>query len=599
LPHQRLLKNILYLVLILGIAIILAKVFLVRRLLFSQVKELFSALKSIDLVTYLSIVLICVFIATLFTAYNFPLYPDEIAVRFWLSRMPYEFPQLNSGLPRCVSTFAQSIPLTMYFPALIDWVVHGTLESPTSLRRVGVVGALLWVLGFTLYLAVKAKNINKRPKPWNFSLQDAYIPGFVIALFSIGVFPIFLVTNRPEQIILPAVVLLILTFIASGNLKTRNTWLSKTVLVLSYFAGISLALYAHPKSLFLTPLFVIVGWKLFSHFKTRLPFILAMSLLAFHVVTTVFTFKYAFQCSEMPTLESHLQSFSFDPASLFYAPRYFFEQLVDSLSRSSLYWTQIGFLERPEVGYLPTSPLSIYAHIANLFIKINLTILFFIMVVFLPYHYYRKDVVTGRVVTVNLILFILVLCGIISAIFNLPKHWYDAGYLYALSLIVVVFFVGENFSGEIRRKITRIIFLYLGSVALLSQVIFINRNLPVFLDGFTGPGKPIGVYEEKQYRNDLMAATKACDIDPRRSKKLVVDDWTYGYLRKSKLPMPFTFIWLDNNEKDRQLFFSKVDSDGMVVSCSSVPTEYRQLLTRTGNICCASKKDVARVFALP
>ena len=78
----------------------------------------------INWVTHLSIALISISSVTLLTCYLFPIYPDEIQSRFWLSRLPYDFPVKISGAPTCVSTFTQSIPATMYVPGLVNWVLH-------------------------------------------------------------------------------------------------------------------------------------------------------------------------------------------------------------------------------------------------------------------------------------------------------------------------------------------------------------------------------------------------------------------------------------------------------------------------------------------
>lgn len=313
--------------------------------------------------------------------------------------------------------------------------------------------------------------------------------------------------------------------------------------------------------------------------------------------------KYAFQCSEVPQIDALLKSFSFDPASLFYDPYHFFNQVYQSWMRSPRYLEQLGFRRDTDIGYLPALPRNAFAWLANILIKVNLSIAFLGLFALLPLLYYRKDVAVGRFVTVNLLLLVLFGCVLASATFNLPKNWYDAGYLYALVLIIIIFTIGENFSGIFQKSAARKVFLYLGVVALLSQAVFIHRNLPEFMSGFSGPGVSIAKYDSIKTRSDLDAASLSCDIDPVRSKKVVVDDHTYLYFRKSKWPMAITYIRLccdDESSRDKffRKFVSKVDSDGLVVDCTSMPAPYMPFVKREGNVCCIPKDGLKNLSSL-
>lgn len=563
----------------------------------SLIRERFNR---IDKVALISISLILVFGLTLFTVYFFPVYSDEIQVRFWLSRLPYDFPEKISGAPACASTFFMSIPTTMYLPGIIDWVIHGRLDSIPALRIVGILVALLWITGLAFYLGNRLKGgLRKGNSPLRRSLPALYISGLIIAIFSIGVFPIFLVTNRNEQLILPCVILLIAIFLVSGRSDSKENLWQKMGLIALFFVAVSLILNAHAKGLFLTPLFVVVAWRLFSLFKSRLPLVFGMALLVLHISQAYFVFKYAFQCSELPQFELALKGYSFDPASLFYDPLLFFKEAYGSFIRFTKYLVQLGFQEHTDAAYLPPIVLSIWAKLSNVFIYCNVAALFFSLMIGLPFQYYRKDLLTRRFLTINLVLLILFTCTLISAIFNLPKNWYDAGYLYALLLIILIFFMGENFTGVPEKPIYRKIFIYMGLVALLSQAVFAHRNLPAFLHGYTGPGVSIAKYDAIQNRNDIIAASQACNIDPERSKKIVVDDGTYLYFQKSKWPMAITYIWQIPDDKSIRQFFSKIDSDGLIVRCTGLLDPYLPYVKREGGICCIPKDKLKNLSSLP
>jgi hypothetical protein len=510
----------------------------------------------------------------------------------WLSRLPYDFPSINSGLPICSSTFLQPLRATMYLPGLIDWALHGKLTSPAALRQVGFFVAFIWVGWLAYYLNVSVK-INQQQKNWQQSnnRQVLYVAGFIIAIFSVGVFPVFLITNRGEQLILPSVVLLIALFLAGNNQNFKEHAWQKVELTILYFVAISLILHAHPKGLFLTPLFILVGWQLFGNFKSRWPFILAMAVVVIHLVQNYYAFKYAYQCGELPSFEAEMKSFSLDPASLFYSPGHFFDQAYHSLIKFPNYLYQLGFREQTDTAYLPNWPIGLASRVANVFIWLNFAFIFLLLMILLPFTYYRKDFKSGRVVTINLVLLVLFWCVVIGAIFNIPKHWYDAGYIYALLLIIAVFFIGENFSGIFQKDMWRKVLIYLGIVTLLSQVIFIHRNFPSFWAGYGSSSAAINLVSYTKRQNSLAEASQACNIDPIHSKKVVVDDYTYNYLEESKWPMSVSYIF-GNDDKFIRNFFSKKDSDGLMIFCTSTLDPYLSVVKKRGHICCISKKEL-------
>jgi len=551
-----------------------------------------------DWVALISIVLALIFLETLSTAYLFPIYPDEIQGRFWLSRLPYDFPDKISGAPMCLSTYFQSIPATMYLPGLINWVVHGRLDNIIALRQVGFFVAFIWVGGLALYLYARASSAQVEDMPSK-KLLGVYIAGIFIALFSIGVFPFFLVTNRGEQLILPSVVLLVAVFLISSSPKFKSNHWKLSGLIVLYFAAVSLILYGHPKGLFLTPVFIVIGWQLFGHYKSRWPFVIAMSLLVVHIVQDIAALKYAFKCSEAPEFEAMLNRFSFDPLSLLYDPQHFFEQAYASWLHFPKYIDQLGFQVRTDINYLLAQPLTRSASIANTFIGIDLAVLFFTLMLFIPVQYYRKDIRTGRVVTANLVLATLFACTLISATFNLPKNWYDAGYLYALLLIILIFFVGENFSGMLKKPGARRIYLYMGVVAILSQVVLTDRYYPVFKMGYAGPSVSVVNFDPTKANAEMEAVSRRCDIDPVNSNKIIVDDFTYMFFEKSKWPMPFTYLGYLKDKESLQNFFSKADSDGLVVRCGAMHDSNMPYVKREGRVCCISKGDLKELSAIP
>ena len=170
---------------------------------------------------------------------------------------------------------------------------------------------------------------------------------------------------------------------------------------------------------------------------------------------------------------------------------------------------------------------------------------------------------------------------------------------YALLLIILVFFVGENYPDVFRKNAAKKVFLYAGSAALLSQAVFIHRNLPEFLNGYTGPGVRIAKTHSKKIDADIGAASLACGIDPVRSKGLIVDDYTYLYFRKSKWPMGITYVELKNDTKSVRNFYATRGSDGMIVHRPGFPEPYLATAKCKGEVCCLSRDALKKVSSLP
>lgn len=549
-------------------------------------------LSQVDLIRLVSKALILVFVFTLVTCYLLPIYPDEIQVRIALSRLPFDFPLKISGSPTCISNFTQPFPAIMYIPGIVNWILHGNLESLNSLRVIGIAIPLLWISVLAFYSRKKVWCNLIDTQESSLSGRFTTLFGVFISIFAIGVYPFFLILNRNEQLILPSIVALLFISVTTHRLKKDARLWQKIGLVVMYFIAVSLILYGHAKGLFLTPFLVFVGWQLFSQFKSRLLFFILMPLLGWHVIQYYLAWKYAFQCDDNPQIAAILKSFSLDPALLYKEPLNFLYQAFISLLFFGKYLLQLGFQSKTDINYLPPLPLGFFATSVNIFVWLNFTLAFYFICKLLLRHYWL-DVFKKNFFTINTTLLLLTLCLIIGGIFNIPKNWYDAGYFYSVLIIVWIFFIVEN-SFEIPRLFAKRLYFYLACVALISQIVLIYRNLPSFLGGYVGPSISIVEYKHNKGMSEISAAALACGIDPIHSKKLILDDYTYLYFRRSSQPMPITYIFYDGNPVAAQKFISESDSDGLITRCSSIGA-YTPFAKHAGEVCCIPKNDLNKL----
>lgn len=510
-------------------------------------------------------------IAVIFTVLKFPIYPDEISVRSWLSRLPYDFPFINSNLPTCKSSFLQYAPISIYIPGTIDWIVHGVIATPLQLRIVGVLFMLCFLLWPIVLLARKGKE--------NLLLSVA----FPISILMIGTLPIFMSVNRGEQYILLSIMILFsILFISEKNVSN----LKKILILIIYIIAISLALHSHPKALFLTPFFVLTAFGISWRLDSRKIFIFLMIFLIVHVYENYQLFSNAYSCKEHPEFESYMRSFSLHPPDIFIDPIKFFNSAYSSLVRFYVYPNHLLFLSEVETGYLP--PIKI-APLLKLF---NVLLGFQIIIIFIFPLYLIFNIIKYRKYSIINTTLISLCCTIlVSGIFNIPKHWYDSAYLYLLSTLVIFVYVNNIYRSLANSIKFKLLVIYLCIISAASQIIFVSLYLQPFLNGFSGPGISVTSRKWNLESEKIRRAAEVCEINQINSKNVITDDFTYYYFTKSFAPMPATFI-LGNPTDYVANFLSSSQSDGLLVYCTAALDPYKNFVTQVGQYCCIKKSNL-------
>lgn len=463
------------------------------------------------------------------------------------------------------------------------------------MRLVGFFTASVWVSALFFHLRGAVVNSYYTQVKADYRL-NLWLIALLVSLLAVGVYPVFLFTNRHEQLMLPSVVFLICLFVYLNKHKFSKSLAATYLLFILYFVCVSLILYAHPKGMFLAPFFILIGVKIIVGTKKVFISMVLAVLIVLLMEQSYFSWKAFFSCPETPKLNQLIISFSFDPFSFFYDFKFFLKKCLYSLFQSNRYLFQIGFQEITDINYLPQHPLGPMAKLVNAFIYLNVVILFFGLTIALPYFYFKNDVVRGQYLTVNAILIVLVVCVIFGALFNLPKNWYDAGYIYSLLIIISVFFVSDNLPSIFPNKAFSIYFFYIVIVGLLSQFIFFHRYSTDLHDGYAGPGIGlVGYLYDKNHDSEFSNISSVCKIDVNNSKHLIVDDYTYFYFSSTRMPMPITYIYLENEPENVQDFIRKSGSSGMVVRCDYMPLSLAPLSLRSGGLCCITQENLMKV----
>jgi hypothetical protein len=378
-----------------------------------------------------------------------------------------------------------------------------------------------------------------------------------------------------------------LIFLASTNIKGFSiAWIKKAVLMLIYMASISLCLYSHPKSLFLLPFLIIITWATFKNFDSKYILFFALSYLFLNAYQEFLFYKSYYLCPENIAFENILKSFSINPLSIFYKPFSFFKDLYHSLLNFPKYINQITFSYLTDIGYLPAIKVNNIQKFTNFIIGLSIFGVFTCLLINLI-----KKNIGKKTSLINLILFVFFACVIISALFSITKNWYDAGYIYVMLSIALIFFIGENKEMPPSNSSLKRLFIFFAVLSLFSQGIFISRYLPEFLKGFKGPGVSILNHESNKIRQDIDLLAKDCDINLISAKNLIVDDFTYLYLTKNKFPISVSYLNFSASGEEKLLrnFLSKANPDGLITRCG--PNESLTKKNRNG-LCCVSKASL-------
>jgi hypothetical protein len=169
--------------------------------------------------------------------------------------------------------------------------------------------------------------------------------------------------------------------------------------------------------------------------------------------------------------------------------------------------------------------------------------------------------------------------------------------------LLILFFISFNLSKilSFKKFIRILIFLALINLSFLTFRYFSyvgNTNSHL---GMVTKYRQIlfSPWEYKTEKPKFNEAAKICGFDDiEKIERLVTDDFTYPYLKKSY--MPFSFMYVTNmfafgdNAYNNDKFFKFLDefkSDGVFIDCRTAPDDLKPLMSKLNGYCCLNLKD--------
>lgn len=458
-----------------------------------------------------------------------PIYPDEVAYRYFLERFFHTGGVKQSLTPYCAAGFAVA-PGPLLWPAAAFWTFIDLLGGTwLSYRLVPVA-----------ILATTAAGIG-----WNGIARGRPAAAIALAVLAFGPGLYGLIILRPEVIILGGGVAV---FFIGRTMARANGLPAVLVAGIALVVLQSLVAYIHPKGLYLLlPVLVAIGlgcWRL-GGIGRRFVAGLGLGGLALAVALSALGLHSAqfISCPEVPELAAVMTVQSLNPLDLVRDPAGFFAGLGRAFSPDLLAkaLAQLEFRPVADAGYLPPiETTGLLEQLANILTKAVLAGLG-------AFGVYR--VAAGLLSSdAHIRMEALVLLATAAALLgpfalNLTRGFYEVS-----AVIGGVAVVGglawalpgrTSVPGGLRVGLRAVAAVFLLGGGLWSQILVLRHYSGPFAAGYEGPS--LGA------RADLAGATaRTQDLLARRGpgdlRAAIVDDLTYDALHRLPVLVPITYL---------------------------------------------------------
>ncbi len=544
--------------------------------------------KNSQLYVILMLEFFILFCFTLITLSYFPIYPDEIASRLWISRTLFDFPLRTNLFPACES-YIQSLSVVWYVPGVIENIVHGFVVDLFTLRIIGIISYLLM---FGLLVNLFMISYNNIRYAYILKLEETSLsaPAIVLSLISIGVAPFFLVTNRQEQIILISL-LALLNLLLFTQKKTPRRLASRYLIAISYIFFTTLIWYAHPKGLLLSPIIFAIGFYLLQSLFTK-----KMSYILLILITWLMWMNYAawsdaLKCQSSPTVNQAITSYNVDLKNIKQHPLSVISQLRTSAFNVLKEVDEIRFQAQAELNYLPPINLNIFDYIVNQLIFFNCIGIscWIICILLLRANQHNENQTVILVYT-------FIISEILNISINLTKNWYDSGYTYMLLIITFIYSLTRFNNYPFARKQGQAFLSYFVLCSIMSLLLLNYHYFSALKSGYNGPGISLANYHYNKLVLALKKAEQTCEIDTANDQGIIVDDLTYGYFQHAKHPILITYLFYPETPTLKNKLISSNKISGTVVRCTSLPVAIRANARQNRDLCCFTKNQTKRIF---
>ena len=521
-------------------------------------------------------------------SFYLPIYSDEVATKIYHSRLFDEgLANWINGLPQCAKSFHTPLPVTFLFGALLSSLTYYNAD-PVQIRVIGILNVpILAALFVYLIRKLSAGKVSY--------LEAA---GGVGGLLGLGVLPLLLIINRPEQIL----ILCLIFFLVAPLFAAYRSPRVQLAISGLFIAVTSIFYFSHPLAIFFTP-FVIVsgGYLAWRQTKRIATLVVLFGIIAGTAFQSYHYAKDITQCDDAPIVSAIMRSGTLDPHLLVTNPgEFFWKGVRNVLTASPEVISRAIYAKRYQSDWLPQNPTLHDDYLLMLVDSVAAAIFAFLL-------YGTMFLVVTRVVYCvrqrsidqNTSLALALAVGLYGhEFFYVTWNFYTASLVICVSLLVSVLLIPSLSLSEKLQKRARQLFWVVMITSLFSQVELLKTTLPQLAAIPAGSTRiaaqplsiPVNSYQIN--REKIYQAGEACHIDKSgENSRIVVDEFTsFAYLR-AKEPILISYIsgffGQDIAEDGLAKFLKSTGSAGLITRCSSLPQGLlRNGVHQVGNFCC-------------
>ena len=559
------------------------------------------------------------FLYTQWGVFYLPLYGDEPQWKMIVARLFLDGGKLLYLFPGCTQGFLLGVPMTWYPGRILDALMYADASDPFYLRQYGVMIYLGLLFSWTILC--------------RYCTCLSWVQSFLMvsSFFMVGVLPLLMVYNRPEQSLLIWISLALLVSVALEKRPPQHRWIKIIVLIGFALLGCFISA-AHPKGIYFLPVLMVLYWRV-SQARWNL---LGLGFIyAWTALETIALWKIRTKCPESGWLTTMLQGFTVQPKLLKSNPTLFFEMGTNNLH----YWTQylkgVTFAGSPYRYFLnPDLKLSWVGQFANDWVAMPIYAVAALIVLnagqslFLLYQQGRRQLTLAVLIYILLVGGLLasdtltawgilaialgLVVGLVWMLINQNRSHWAIVFVMTLSLMVLMFM--QSLKNFYEATLVWPIFLLIGIFTFNATSTWARNALkygllPLLLllaiistqarwDVMGNAPLSWQAARQKVLLDNLefkQFAKEACGIEEFTSLEdnLVLDDETYPMFWRHTRPMltAYVFGWWSQGT-DYKTTFAMYEPKGLATKCNSAPAELMPYLKQTKDFCCASKEDL-------
>ena len=500
----------------------------------------------------------------------FPIYADEIQWKTINSRLLLDAGKLNYLFPECTKGLLLDPPVSWYPARLIDAALYADMTNPQDLRY--------WGIGiFVLIVLYCAWFVRYRVRP---DLGYAATAGVVLAPLSLGVLPFLLVMNRPEQVLIAAMLIgctVPLMILTSQKLSVWQTWMVAFLFI--FLSWIIMG--THIKGIFLLPAFLLAA---FLSLRKWIPWLAVLAAATFSAIETYGLWNLRTDCPESPFLMQVFHGQSLSPAELKTAGAIpFLKHAVRNVIYVVDYLRNASFQQEYQSDWLPSAstPRNSVETI------INIAIPCFVAVVVMAFAIYVIRRVKSLALPDHgpLIAISLLVCLVGVAAFQSGKNFYEAALFFPILCLAVMLGLTATSLPETLLRNGRKLIGIVCVVAFTSQLALAARFYPEL------PGWRHDIEAHEQTQVTIRKLIGRCGIQANATTMhMLVDDTTYTVLWPTREPyfLPYVYGWWATGVDASRVIHDR-NIHAAVGACRLISPDIWSSIISDGDYCCGTR----------